>query len=82
MAKFGGKQPAGACVLMFGFFVSKIQIAYKFSYWKLCNLDRHDRQILAILQTDGRISNQDLADRIGLSPSPLPAPGAGAEEST
>jgi len=33
-------------------------------------LDRHDRQILAILQQEGRISNQDLAERIGLSPSP------------
>ena len=33
-------------------------------------LDRYDRQILQILQEDGRISNQDLADRIGLSPSP------------
>lgn len=32
--------------------------------------DRYDREILAILQDDGRISNQDLADRIGLSPSP------------
>ena len=33
-------------------------------------LDRFDRQILQLLQQDGRISNQDLADRIGLSPSP------------
>ena len=33
-------------------------------------LDRYDRQILQILQTDGRINNQDLADQIGLSPSP------------
>lgn len=33
-------------------------------------LDRYDRQILEILQADGRIANQDLADRIGLSPSP------------
>ncbi|MEW6164129.1 MAG: Lrp/AsnC family transcriptional regulator [Pseudomonadota bacterium] len=33
-------------------------------------IDRYDRQILFILQQDGRISNQDLADRIGLSPSP------------
>lgn len=33
-------------------------------------IDRYDRQILALLQEDGRISNQDLADRIGLSPSP------------
>lgn len=33
-------------------------------------LDRYDRQILTVLQADGRISNQELADRIGLSPSP------------
>ena len=33
-------------------------------------IDRYDREILRILQQDGRISNQDLADRIGLSPSP------------
>jgi Lrp/AsnC family leucine-responsive transcriptional regulator len=34
------------------------------------NIDRYDRQILEILQSDGRIPNQDLAERIGLSPSP------------
>jgi len=34
------------------------------------NLDRYDRRILEVLQRDGRISNQDLAERIGLSPSP------------
>ena len=33
-------------------------------------LDRYAREILRILQQDGRINNQDLADRIGLSPSP------------
>lgn len=33
-------------------------------------LDRYDRRILDVLQKDGRISNQELADRIGLSPSP------------
>jgi Lrp/AsnC family leucine-responsive transcriptional regulator len=33
-------------------------------------LDRYDRQILEHLQRDGRLANQDLADRIGLSPSP------------
>src|SRR5574343_648894 len=33
-------------------------------------IDRYDREILTILQREGRISNQDLADRIGLSPSP------------
>ncbi len=33
-------------------------------------LDRYDRRILEVLQTEGRLSNQELADRIGLSPSP------------
>ena len=33
-------------------------------------MDAIDRQILRVLQQDGRISNQDLADRVGLSPSP------------
>lgn len=33
-------------------------------------LDRYDRHILEILQENGRVSNQDLAERIGLSPSP------------
>lgn len=33
-------------------------------------LDRYDWHILQILQEDGRISNQELADRIGLSASP------------
>ena len=33
-------------------------------------LDRVDRKILAELQRDGRLSNQELADRVSLSPSP------------
>ena len=33
-------------------------------------LDRYDRRILEILQEEGRISNQELAERIGLSQSP------------
>jgi Lrp/AsnC family leucine-responsive transcriptional regulator len=33
-------------------------------------LDSYDKRILEILQQEGRISNQDLSDRIGLSPSP------------
>ena len=33
-------------------------------------LDKYDKAILAALQKDGRISNQELADQIGLSPSP------------
>ncbi len=34
------------------------------------DLDRYDQHILAVLQENGRLSNQELADRIGLSPSP------------
>lgn len=33
-------------------------------------LDRYDRRILELLQAHGRLSNQELADRIGLSASP------------
>jgi DNA-binding Lrp family transcriptional regulator len=33
-------------------------------------IDSIDNRILSILQTDARISNQDLAERVGLSPSP------------
>ena len=33
-------------------------------------MDRIDLKILDLLQRDGRISNQDLADKISLSPSP------------
>lgn len=36
----------------------------------LMKLDRIDRQILRHLQDDGRIHNSELADRVGLSPSP------------
>jgi Lrp/AsnC family leucine-responsive transcriptional regulator len=34
------------------------------------HLDGYDRRILDVLQHEGRISNQALAERIGLSPSP------------
>ncbi|MBG21513.1 MAG: AsnC family transcriptional regulator, partial [Rhizobiales bacterium] len=33
-------------------------------------MDTIDIKIIAELQRDGRISNADLADRVGLSPSP------------
>jgi Lrp/AsnC family leucine-responsive transcriptional regulator len=33
-------------------------------------LDKTDRRILAILQDNGRLSNQDLAEQVSLSPSP------------
>ncbi|OZB36713.1 MAG: AsnC family transcriptional regulator [Halothiobacillus sp. 14-56-357] len=33
-------------------------------------LDRYDRQILTLLQENGRLSNQELAEAIRLSPSP------------
>jgi len=34
------------------------------------SLDAIDRRILAVLQVDGRLSNQEIADRVNLSPSP------------
>ncbi len=34
------------------------------------SLDKTDRKILAILQADGRLSNQDVAEQVSLSPSP------------
>jgi Lrp/AsnC family leucine-responsive transcriptional regulator len=33
-------------------------------------LDKTDRKILSILQANGRLSNQEVADRVNLSPSP------------
>jgi len=33
-------------------------------------LDKTDRKILAVLQADGRLSNQEVAERVNLSPSP------------
>jgi Lrp/AsnC family transcriptional regulator, leucine-responsive regulatory protein len=33
-------------------------------------LDAIDRRILSVLQSEGRISNLDLAERVGLSPTP------------
>jgi len=36
---------------------------------RMAEFDRIDRRILTLLQTDGRISTVDLAERIGLSPT-------------
>lgn len=33
-------------------------------------MDRYDKRILAVLQQDGGLSNLELAERVGLSPSP------------
>jgi len=38
------------------------------------SLDAIDRKILAALQSDGRITMQQLADRVGLSVSALSSP--------
>ncbi len=37
---------------------------------QVADLDAIDRRILAELQRDGRLTNHDLAERVGLSPSP------------
>lgn len=36
----------------------------------MATLDRYDRRILQLLQEDAGLSNQELAEKIGLSPSP------------
>lgn len=36
----------------------------------IIKLDRTDRRLLELLQEDGRLSNLELAERVGLSPSP------------
>ena len=33
-------------------------------------LDKTDRKILAVLQADGRLANQEIAEKVSLSPSP------------
>ena len=33
-------------------------------------MDTKDRQIVRLLQQDGRLTNQELSERVGLSPSP------------
>ena len=33
-------------------------------------LDKTDRKILSVLQSDGRLTNQEVAERVSLSPSP------------
>ena len=33
-------------------------------------MDSYDKKILSVLQQNGRITNQELADKIGLSPAP------------
>lgn len=37
---------------------------------KLARIDKMDRRILECLQADGGLTNQELAERVGLSPSP------------
>jgi len=45
------------------------QLPYE-SMTTMSKLDRYDLNILGELQRDARLSNQELAERIGLSPSP------------
>ena len=51
-------------------FINYILLLNQKTQGQTMRIDRHDRHILEILQTEGRISNQELADRVGLSPSP------------
>ena len=44
-------------------------------------LDRTDKRILELLQTDGSLSNIELAEKVGLSPSPCSRRVKALEES-
>ena len=44
------------------------------------DLDRQDKRILATLQQDGSVTNLELAEKIGLSPSPCARRGKQLEE--
>jgi len=71
MARQGGANPC-EFVLDQG----RLTQYYAFSQGRLCvdmpnlDLDAIDRRIIAALQADGRLSNVQLAERVGLSPSP------------
>ena len=43
----------------------------------MTDLDNIDRRILMELQLDGRISNAELAQRVGLAPTSMSDPGIG-----
>jgi Lrp/AsnC family transcriptional regulator, leucine-responsive regulatory protein len=47
-----------------------VENTYNFEMAKTYTLDKTDRKILQALQTNGRMSNQELADFVSLSPSP------------
>ena len=36
----------------------------------MAEIDHHDRNILRVLQADGKIGNQELAEKVNLSNSP------------
>lgn len=50
--------------------VTSATIGYVPAMREQITLDSIDRHILEVLQSDGRISNVDLADRVGLTPTP------------
>src|SRR4051812_11052656 len=59
----------------FGCIPDEIGIIYQpafqdYEFIPMASLDAIDRKILALLQTDGRMTMQELADKVGLSVSP------------
>lgn len=49
--------------------IMTLKMALKKSIQQTINLDHYDKAILNTLQNNGRLSNQEIADQIGLSPS-------------
>lgn len=51
-----------------------ISVIHQFALDKMtetARLDRIDRHILALLQQDGRLTMQEISDRVGLTPTPV-----------
>src|SRR5690349_3309145 len=63
---------ASAKISIFGDITGEIGINYQYllqnhEFIPMASLDAIDRKILGLLQTDGRMTMQELADKVGLS---------------
>lgn len=68
------KTSKNGIVLIYNFNIVEINRIIYYNYRNISHnenkMDRIDKKILTLLQDNGRLSNQELADEIALSPSP------------
>src|SRR5665213_2558127 len=67
-----GIRPAGGKILAFGpfWYLYRVEFHQNSLVSAMISLDAIDRRILERLQQDGRLSNAELAEKVGLSSSP------------